>query len=129
MINYMIITYKADPKKVFVTRSSSGTMITNVIYTVYLDVIAACSAYSSVAAGCLAGFPGFSPATANPDCANGKNIVKTSAEWMAQAKTFYIGYNETYPRMQVWYGTADYLVYYPNLGEAIKEWTGLDEVT
>jgi acetylxylan esterase len=48
---------------------------------------------------------------------------------MAQAKAFYIGYNESYPRMQVWYRTADYLVYYPNLGEAIKEWTGLDEVT
>ena len=129
MIQYMITTYKADPKKVVVTGSSSGAMMTNVISAVYPDVIAAGSAYSGVAAGCLAGSPGFSPQTANPDCANGKKIIKTQEAWVEQVKTFYPGHNGTYPRMQVWHGTADSLVFYPNLGEEIKEWSGLDEVT
>jgi len=31
--------------------------------------------------------------------------------------------------MQVWHGTADALVFYPNLGEEIKKWSGLDDVT
>jgi acetylxylan esterase len=129
MIQYMITTYKADPKNGFVTGSSSGGMMTNVISAVYPDVIAAGPAYSGVAAGCLAGRPGFGPVTANLDCANGKKIVKTRESWVAQVKTFYPGYNGTYPRMQVWHRTADALVFYPNLGEEIKKWSGLDDVT
>ena len=99
-----------------------------------MSFIAEGSAYSAVAAGCLAGSLGFSPMTVNPDCANGKKIIKTQDAWVqdawvAQVKTFYPGYNDTYTRMQVWHETADALVFYPNLGEGIKEWSGLDEVT
>jgi acetylxylan esterase len=74
MVQYMITTYKADAKKVFVTGSSSGGMMTKVLFDLYSDVIALCSAYTGVAAGCSAGSPGFGPMTANPDCANGKII-------------------------------------------------------
>jgi acetylxylan esterase len=51
------------------------------------------SAYSGVVAGYLVGFPGLSPTTANPNCTDGKKIVKTQEAWEAQAKTFYPGYN------------------------------------
>jgi acetylxylan esterase len=119
MIQYMNTTYKADPKKGFVTASSSRGMMTNVISAVYPDVIAAGPVYSGVAAGGLAESPGFGPATANLDCANGKKIVKT----------FYPGYNGTYPWMHVWYETADALVFYPKLGQEIKKWSGLDDAT
>ncbi|KUJ09454.1 feruloyl esterase B [Mollisia scopiformis] len=124
MLKYTIDKYDADPKKIFVTGSSSGGMMTNVMAAIYPDVVTAGSVYSGVAAGCLAGSPGSSPITADPACANGQHI-KTSAQWVAQVKAMYPGYNGTYPKMQTWHGTADTLVLYANLGEQIKEWTGL----
>jgi acetylxylan esterase len=124
MINYTVSKYQADPHKIFVTGTSSGAMITNVLCAVYPDVFAAGSGYSGVAAGCLAGSPGSSPTSADQACANGKH-VKTSAEWVAQVKAMYPSYNGTYPKMQVWHGTADTFVNYPTLAEEIKEWSGL----
>lgn len=79
MIKYTISTYKADPKKIFVAGISSGGMMTNVVFAVYPDLIAAGSGYSGVAAGCLAGSPGSSPTIATPTCANGK-VNKTPAK-------------------------------------------------
>ncbi|PQE24878.1 PHB depolymerase family esterase protein [Rutstroemia sp. NJR-2017a WRK4] len=125
MIKYTISKYNADPTKIFVTGSSSGGMMTNVMAAVYPDLVAATSVYSGVPAGCLAGSPGSSPSTANPDCANGK-ITKTSAAWGAQVRAMYPGYSGTYPKTQIWHGTADSFVnYYYNFGEQVKEWSGL----
>lgn len=79
MIQYTIKTYSADANKVFVTGSSSGCMMTNVMMATYPDVVKAGSCYSGVAAGCLAGSPGASPGTADPRCANGQ-IQKSQAD-------------------------------------------------
>jgi len=128
MIKYTIQKYGADPAKVFVTGTSSGCMMTNVMIATYPDVFAAASCYSGVPAGCLAGSPGASPQTANPDCANGK-IVKTAEEWGKQVKAMYPGYSGTYPRLATWHGTADTFVHYKNLAEELKEWSGLLGVT
>ena len=61
MVRYAIDEYGADPARVFVTGSSSGCMMTNVLMAAYPDVFAAGSCYSGVAANCLAGSPGSSP--------------------------------------------------------------------
>jgi acetylxylan esterase len=127
MIKYTITKYVADATKVFVTGSSSGCMMTNVMMATYPDMIAAGSCYSGVAAGCLAGSPGASPGSADPKCANGQ-VIKTQDQWVAQVKAMYAGYNGTYPRMMTWHGTADTLVKIPNLGEQLKEWSGLHGV-
>jgi acetylxylan esterase len=127
-VKWAIQKYNADPKKIFVTGSSSGCMMTNVMAVTYPDLFAAGSCYSGVAAGCLAGSPGYSPRTADPACANGQHI-KTVQDWVTQAKAMYPGYNGTYPRMNIWHGTADNLVFYPNFGEQLKQWSGLLGVT
>ncbi|EMD58531.1 hypothetical protein GGP41_005989 [Bipolaris sorokiniana] len=124
MIQYVIKTYSADPAKVFVTGSSSGCMMTNVMMATYPDVVKAATCYSGVAAGCVAGSPGASPSTADPRCANGQ-VIKTPAEWGAQVKAMYPGFNGQYPRFMTYHGTADTLVKYPNLGEQLKEWSNL----
>ncbi|XP_014551810.1 carbohydrate esterase family 1 protein [Bipolaris victoriae FI3] len=124
MIQYVIKTYSADPTKVFVTGASSGCMMTNVMMATYPDVISAATCYSGVAAGCVAGSPGASPSTADPRCANGQ-IIKTQAEWDAQVRAMYPSFNGKYPRFMTYHGTADSLVKYPNLGEQLKEWSGL----
>jgi acetylxylan esterase len=106
MINYTISKYSADATKVFVTGSSSGCMMTNVMMATYPNLFAAASCYSGVAAGCLAGSPGASPQSADPKCANGQ-VVKTGSEWAAVVKAMYPAYNGTYPRLATWHGTAD----------------------
>jgi acetylxylan esterase len=127
-LRYTLNKYKADPKKVFSTGTSSGGMMTNVIAATYPDLIAAGAAFSGVAAGCLAGSPGASPVSADPHCADGK-INKSGAQWGAQVRAMYPAFKGTYPRMQIWHGTADRLVKYPNLGEALKEWSYLHGVS
>ncbi|KAF1955031.1 alpha/beta-hydrolase [Byssothecium circinans] len=124
MIKYTIQKYNADPARVFVTGSSSGCMMTNVMMATYPDLFSAATCYSGVAAGCLAGSPGASPTTADPKCANGQ-VIKTPEQWAAQVKAMYPGYNGTYPRFATWHGTADYLVTYANFGEQLKEWSAI----
>lgn len=127
MVKYTIQKYGADTSKIFVTGSSSGGMMTNALAATYPDLFAAGSAYSGVAAGCLAGSPGASPISADPACANG-NVRKTPEQWTAQVKAMYPSWTGSYPRMQTWHGTADNLVFYPNLAEQIKEWSGVHGV-
>ncbi|KAF2003302.1 carbohydrate esterase family 1 protein [Amniculicola lignicola CBS 123094] len=124
MIKYTISKYTADATKVFVTGTSSGCMMTNVMMATYPDLFAAASCYSGVAAGCLAGSPGASPQSADPACANGQK-VKTAAEWGVIVKAMYPGYNGSYPRLATWHGTSDTFVHYKNLAEMLKEWSGL----
>ncbi|KAK3324088.1 Alpha/Beta hydrolase protein [Cercophora scortea] len=124
MIKWAITKYNADPAKVFVTGSSSGCMMSNVMAATYPEMFSAVSCYSGVAAGCLAGSPGSSPQSADQACANGKHI-KTGAEWAAQAKAMYPGYNGTYPRFLIWHGEADNFVTYANLAEELKQWSAI----
>lgn len=128
MVAYLVKTYNANPAQVYATGSSSGCMMTNVLLAVYPDVFSAGSCYSGVAAGCFAGSPGNSPSTSNRTCANG-NVNKSGAQWAAQVHAMYPSYNGAYPRMQTFHGTADNLVFYANLGEQLKEWSALLNVS
>jgi acetylxylan esterase len=124
MVRWAVHHFHADPAKVFVTGTSSGCMMSNVMAATYPDLFAAVSCYSGVAAGCLAGSPGSSPATADPTCAAGLN-TKTAAEWAALARAMYPGYTGAYPRFQTWHGEADDFVSYANLAEQLKQWSAL----
>lgn len=121
MLKYTLTKYNADTKKVFVTGTSSGAMMTNVMCAVYPDLIAG---YSGVAAGRLAGSPGSSPTTATPTCAAGK-INKTPSQWTSVVKSMYPTFNSTYPKIQLWHGTADNFVNYPNLAEEVTEYSAV----
>ncbi|KAK2759108.1 hypothetical protein FQN54_003207 [Arachnomyces sp. PD_36] len=118
------ISQGADPAKVFVTGSSSGCMMTNVLCGTYPEVFAAASCYSGVPAGCLAGSPGSSPGSADPACAAGQ-VVKSGEEWAGIVSDMYPGYNGTYPKTMIWHGTADTFVNYPNLEETLKQWSAV----
>ncbi|KAK1975771.1 PHB depolymerase family esterase [Colletotrichum cereale] len=128
MVRYAITRYNADPKRVFVTGSSSGCMMTNVLSATYPDIFAAATCYSGVAAGCVAGSPGSSPISSDPRCANGQ-IIKTGAQWAAQVRDMFPGYTGSYPRIQTYHGTADWLVKIPNLAEQLKEWSTIHGVS
>lgn len=111
----------ADRRQVFATGISSGAMMTNVLLGDYPDVFAAGSAMSGVAFGCFATTDG---TLWNSACAAG-TVIKTPREWGDLVRAADPGYHGPRPRMQLWHGTADTILYYPNFGEEVKQWTNV----
>ncbi|KAF3054018.1 hypothetical protein E8E11_008413 [Didymella keratinophila] len=121
LVKYVLKKYDADASRVFVTGTSSGAMMTNVLLGSYPDVFAAGSAWAGVAFGCFAG-DGYG--VWSDACATGK-IIKTGAEWAKIVKSAYPGYKGFRPKLQVFHGTNDTILYPQNLQEEIKEWTSV----
>ncbi|WP_055481302.1 extracellular catalytic domain type 1 short-chain-length polyhydroxyalkanoate depolymerase [Sphaerimonospora mesophila] len=121
MVSYARQRYNVDPARIVVSGFSSGAMMTNVLAAQYPDVFSAASAFSGVPAGCFATTNG---SLWNSQCSGG-NLIKTAQQWGDQARAMYPGYAGRYPRMQVWHGTTDTTLAYPNFGEEIKQWTDL----
>jgi poly(hydroxyalkanoate) depolymerase family esterase len=121
MVAYTRQHYNIDPGRIVVSGFSSGAMMTNVLAAEYPDVFAAGSAFSGVPAGCFATTDG---SLWNNQCSGGQ-ISKTPQQWGDTARAMYPGYTGTYPRMQLWHGTTDTTLSYPNFGEEIKQWTNL----
>ncbi|KAG9522515.1 alpha/beta-hydrolase [Aureobasidium sp. EXF-12298] len=123
MVSYTLKKYNADPKKVFVTGSSSGAMMTNVMAATYPELFAAATAYSGVPAGCFVSSSGAVDAW-NSTCAQG-NVDQSAAYWTNVVKNMYPGYNGARPRFQVYHGSIDTTLRPNNYRESVKEWTGV----
>lgn len=121
MVSYAITTYGADASRVFVTGSSSGAMMTNVLAATYPDVFAAATVYSGVPAGCF--YTGTVDGW-NSTCSQGQS-VHTQAVWRDTALAMYKGYTGKRPKMLVFHGSADTTLYPANFNETIKQWTGV----
>jgi cellulase/cellobiase CelA1 len=60
----------------------------------------------------------------NTACAQGQ-ISKTPQQWGDLVRAADPGFSGVRPRMQLWHGTTDTTLYYPNFGEEIKQWTNV----
>jgi len=123
MVTYTLQKYNGDPSKVFVTGSSSGAMMTNVLVATYPELFQAATVYSGVSAGCFVSAAGQVDAW-NSSCAQGQ-IRDTQQQWANVARAMYSGYGGSRPRMQIYHGTADTTLYPQNYNETIKQWTGI----
>ncbi|KAI4846852.1 alpha/beta-hydrolase [Aureobasidium sp. EXF-8845] len=123
MVSYALKKYNADPKKVFVTGSSSGAMMTNVMAATYPELFAAATAYSGVPAGCFVSSSNQVDAW-NSTCAQG-NVDQSAAYWTNVVKGMYPGYSGARPRFQVYHGSIDTTLRPNNYRESVKEWTGV----
>ena len=121
MVKYVQNRYQTDVSRTFVTGASSGAMMTNVMLGDYPDVFAAGAAFMGVPFACFATTDG---SLWNSACANGQ-ITKSPAAWGDLVRGAYPGYSGARPRMQVWHGTEDATLRYPNFGEEIKQWTNV----
>jgi poly(hydroxyalkanoate) depolymerase family esterase len=121
MVRYALQHYGGDPARVFVTGTSSGAMMTNVMLANYPDVFAGGAAFAGVPDGCFATTDG---SLWNSACATG-TVLKTPQQWGDIARSAYPGYTGPRPKVQLWHGTADQTLYYPNFGEEIKQWTNV----
>jgi acetylxylan esterase len=121
MVTYVEQHDNGDPSRVYVTGASSGGMMTNVLLGDYPDVFKAGAAFMGVPFGCFATTDG---SMWNSACANG-TIVKTPQQWGDLVRAAFPGYSGPRPRMQLWHGTEDTTLRYPNFGEEIKQWTNV----
>ncbi|WP_449340688.1 extracellular catalytic domain type 1 short-chain-length polyhydroxyalkanoate depolymerase, partial [Streptomyces canarius] len=121
MVDWATRTYAADTGRVFVTGISSGAMMTNVLLGDYPDVFAAGAAFSGVPFGCFATTDG---SEWNSSCSGG-TVSHTPQEWGDLVRAAHPGHTGPRPRMQLWHGTADDTLRYPDFGEEIKQWTNV----
>jgi acetylxylan esterase len=80
MVTYSIATYGVSAAHVYVTGTSSGAMMTNVMAGSYPNLFQAASIYSGVPFGCFAGSDSW-----NSQCANGQ-LTKTAQQWVRLAR-------------------------------------------
>jgi poly(hydroxyalkanoate) depolymerase family esterase len=126
MVKYTLEQYDGDASRVYVLGGSSGAMMTQALMAVYPDVFRAGSARAGVPAGCWA--DGFAASNQwSNNCANG-TTTKSAQQWGDQARGMYPDYMGHRPRIQIFHGTADQTIKYPNFAEAIKQWTNVLEL-
>ncbi|GIJ24160.1 extracellular catalytic domain type 1 short-chain-length polyhydroxyalkanoate depolymerase [Micromonospora lutea] len=121
MVDHVRSRYSVDPTRIAATGTSSGAMMTNVLLGLYPDVFRAGAAFAGVPFGCFATTGG---SEWNSECANGQ-ISRTPQQWGDLVRNAYPGYTGPRPRMQIWHGTNDEVLRYPNFGEQVKQWTNL----
>jgi acetylxylan esterase len=119
MVRYAIGKYGANAGRVYVTGTSSGAMMTNVMLGAYPDMFKAGAAFAGVPYACFAGTSGW-----NSACANGQT-TKTGQQWGDLVRAAYPGYTGPRPRVQLWHGDQDETLNFHNVGEAIKQWTNV----
>lgn len=124
MITYTQQRYNGDIGRIFVTGSSAGGMETNIMLGNYPDVFKAGAVFMGVPHSCFASEADYIPSPGASDCASGR-LNKTPQQWGDLARAAYPGYSGTRPRVQLWHGTADNLVYYATLQQQIDQWTNV----
>ena len=122
MISYVQQQYGGDPDRVYATGSSSGGMMTNHMLALYPDVFKAGAAFMGVPFNCFANAADYPPGSSQ--CTGG-NMNRTPQQWGDAVRQAYPGYSGPRPRVQLWHGTADTLVPYSLLQEAIEQWTNV----
>ena len=121
MVNWVVANRNGDANRVYVTGASSGAMMTNVLLGDYPDVFKAGAAFMGVPFACFATTDG---SMWNSQCANGQRIMAPQ-QWGDLVRNAFPGYSGARPRMQIWHGTNDTTLQYPNFGEQIKQWTNV----
>lgn len=121
MVAYTLSQYSADASRVFVTGTSSGAMMTNVLAATYPNLFKAAAAYAGVPAGCF--YTG-TVAGWNSTCAQGKEIHSQDV-WAQTALKMYPGYTGQRPKMRIYHGNADSTIYPQNFNETVKQWAGV----
>jgi len=123
MVTYTIQRYTANRSRVYVTGTSSGAMMTNVMAATYPDMFQAATVYSGVPAGCFVSASNQADAW-NATCAQGHSI-NTQQQWANVVSAMDPGYSGQRPKMQIYHGSADTTLYPQNYNETIKQWTGV----
>jgi len=124
-VRFALSNWGVNPDKVFVTGTSSGAMMTNVMAGAYPELFRAGAVFAGTGFGCLVtNTPSFPP----DPCAQGQ-VIRSATEWGNLLRSGYPGYTGAYPKMQIWHGTSDPVLNIANLQEQIKQWTNVHRIS
>lgn len=118
MVDKVKTLYGIDEAKIFVSGLSAGGAMTAALLAAYPDVFAGGATFAGVPAGCASSVFG------STSCMLG--VDKTASEWAAKAKAVYPGYSGPYPKLSVFHGSSDIVVYPVNRLELVEQWTALN---
>ncbi|MBN1610574.1 MAG: PHB depolymerase family esterase [Polyangiaceae bacterium] len=127
MVRYALTQYSGDPKRVYVFGGSSGAMMTQALLGVYPELFTAGAARAGVPCGCWAESYDAGQQWSGP-CAGG-SVSKTAQQWGDLVRAINSNYTGHRPRVQLYHGESDTTISYKNMGEAIKEWTNVLELS
>ncbi|GAA4203809.1 extracellular catalytic domain type 1 short-chain-length polyhydroxyalkanoate depolymerase [Actinocatenispora rupis] len=121
MVDYAVATYGSDASRVYVTGLSAGGAMTAALLATYPDVFAG----GAIVAGL--------PYRCASDLSSAYTCMytatsKTPAQWGDLVRGADPGYAGPWPRVAVWYGTADYTVNPVNATESRDQWTDVHGV-
>lgn len=112
----------ADPHQVFATGISSGAEMTAVLLADYPNVFRAGSVMSGVPVGCF-------DTVAGPEACLHGTIKMSARQWGDQVREADPHYHGPRPPIQLWHGTADTLLFYPDFRDEIAQWTNVLNAT
>lgn len=115
MIAWMQARFATSPRKVFVTGMSSGGHVANVMMAAYPEVFAAGAPQSSFPYGCAIRLADLK------QCATGA-AGRSATQWGDLVRAAYPGYRGRRPRVQIWHGVEDRLIYPEGLAQQAVQW-------
>lgn len=115
MIGWMQARFGTSPRRTFITGMSSGGHVANVMLAAYPELFAAGAPQSSFPYGCAQMLADLRP------CALG-NVVRTPGEWGDLVRAAYPGYRGVRPRVQIWHGADDRLIFPAGLDQQAMQW-------
>jgi poly(hydroxyalkanoate) depolymerase family esterase len=119
MVDKAVADHGSNASKVFITGLSAGGAMTANLLAAYPDVFAGGGIDSGLPAQCAT-----TQAQATNCQQNNQNL--TPAQWAAKANAQApTGYTGARPRVAIWQGTADYVVYPVNGTELRDQWTAV----
>ena len=121
MVDTLLASAHGDTTKVYVTGLSAGAAYASILLATYPDRFAAGSIMSGIVYGCATDL-----SSATPCETMGASTQKTAAAWGDLVRAADSGFTGTWPRVQIWQGTADTTVYPANAGELVKQWTNVN---
>ncbi|MQM25946.1 extracellular catalytic domain type 1 short-chain-length polyhydroxyalkanoate depolymerase [Glycomyces albidus] len=121
MIDWVFANYDVNREQVYSTGVSSGAMMTNVMLANYPDVFEAGASFSGVPFTCFATADG---SEWNSQCSQGQ-LNRTPQQWGDAVRAVNAGYTGEWPRMQIWHGTNDDVLFYQNFQEQVDQWTNV----
>jgi poly(hydroxyalkanoate) depolymerase family esterase len=121
MVDTLKAQYSLSSSATFITGMSSGGHLANVMMATYPDVFAAGAPQSSFPYKCAM------DASELTMCAQGGRNY-TAQQWGDLARSGYPGYNGPWPKVQIWHGSADTLIYLPNQYQQVMQWTNANAI-